>query len=74
MPDFDDLFATAYGEVKDRNERRKSWRGLAVEAKDIMTAFEKEGFSHTESTEWAMMIVGQALGVAFALGDEELPE
>ena len=74
MPDFDDLFAAAYGEVKDRKDRQKSWRGLAVEAKDIMSAFQKEGFTRAEATEWAMTIVGQALGVAFSLGDEELPE
>ena len=67
MPDFDDLYASAgfednllraWSDTRDRKERHKSQREVAKMTRELLDAYEAEGFTHTEATEWAMFIIG----------------
>ena len=58
MPDFDDLIQSAWSEIKSTKERHKSQREVAKMTRELLDAYEAEGFTHAEATEWAMFIIG----------------
>lgn len=70
MPDFDDIYASAgfennlkraWSDVADAKERKKSQRELARMTRELLEAYEAEGFTRAESTEWAMFVIGLAV-------------
>ena len=81
MADFDDLYASAgfednlkraWRETADAKERKKCQRELARMTRELLEAYEAEGFTRAESTEWAMFIIGLAVQVDDGdLGDDD---
>ena len=80
MPDFDDLYASAgfenalkhaWSDVADTKERQKHQRELAKMTKELLEAYEAEGFTRAESTEWAMFVIGLAMQLPDGFGDSE---
>ena len=80
MPDFDDLYASAgfenalkhaWSDVADAKERKQAQRELAKMTKELLDAYEAEGFSRAESTEWAMFVIGLAMQLPDGFGDSE---
>ena len=80
MPDFDDLYASAgfenalkhaRSDVADAKERKQAQRELAKMTKELLEAYEAEGFTHAESTEWAMFVIGLAMQLPDGFGDSE---
>lgn len=70
MPDFDDIYASAgfedalkhaWSDVSDTKERKRVHRELAKITRELLEAYEAEGFTRAESTEWAMFILGLAM-------------